>query len=197
MIAVSEVKRAFDQVEMIFKLKRDEIGIYKHHYWAGVQQALGWVLGEDAPFPHMNPIEAGTDAAQRATIDAAIAGKGIGASLTGAAITNYPFLALAEALPKLRPLEGLIEPIVEFEGCGHILDWYMKGHIDRQQFRDEVQAEWGDDYPAEMVQHIYARWVPAGPQCDGIVLLHFCQRPGHGAFPVTRLQKGGAQCTHT
>ena len=97
-----------------------------------------------------------------------------------------------------RLLEGLIETLNEFESGGNPLNYFTKGHVDKQEFAAEVRcwcaeldgkADWWDstDYNEEDVEHLYWRNVPAGRDMPGCFLVYPCDGPARGAYKVTAI----------
>jgi hypothetical protein len=105
-----------------------------------------------------------------------------------------------------RPLEGRIDGMVEFEGNGSPMTYFTKGHVDKQEFATEVLAycadvnerakwyEWWDRFPysAADVEHVYYRNVPAGRDFPGAMIMHRCDGPARGAYPITEIDIDGA-----
>ena len=83
-----------------------------------------------------------------------------------------------------RPLKGKVELLYEFEGYNELAFW-AKGHLDEEQFRGEVEEEYGYVFPIKRVIHSYARNVPLGRDMPGQMIVQLEVEPGHGAYPIT------------
>jgi hypothetical protein len=72
----------------------------------------------------------------------------------------------------------------EFEGYNEIAYW-AKGHLDKSEFRHEVECEFGYYYPLAKIWHSYARNVPVGQDRPGEQITYLDVEPGRGAYPIT------------
>jgi len=98
----------------------------------------------------------------------------------------------------MRPLEGVIEAMSEFEGCSDPMAYFTRGHVDKREFASEVVIycaelmkwpEWYDSFPytADDVEYVYYRNVPIGRDFPGMTVMRPCGGPGRGAYPVTQI----------
>jgi len=104
-------------------------------------------------------------------------------------------IVVKEGAAMLRPLEGKIEVMKEFEGGPDPMAYWTRGHVDKVEFAAEVRT-WLDEqhgivdfwdhfpYTENDVAHVFYRNVPAGPDFPGQMLMYPC-KPGRGAYPVT------------
>jgi len=68
-------------------------------------------------------------------------------------------------------------------------DWlYAKGHVDKQEFAGEVNAQYDAGAYEEEVEHTFLRCIPARPGDDHDILL-YRTAPGRGAFAATLLDR--------
>jgi len=85
----------------------------------------------------------------------------------------------------MRPLEGRIEAVREFESGSDPFWYFTKGYVDKEEFVSELELEYGEDYPAECIEHVHIRNVPVRDM-PGVMTLH-PSHPGRGAYKVTLL----------
>jgi hypothetical protein len=91
----------------------------------------------------------------------------------------------------LRPLEGLVEQVFEFEGA--TVAWYLaKGHVDKGDFVCEIDLMFDGYCQEEDIKHAYARNVPVGPEMPGATTLYLSE-PDRGAYPVTYVEASKVQ----
>jgi hypothetical protein len=91
----------------------------------------------------------------------------------------------------LRPLEGLVEQIYEFEGATVI--WYLaKGHIDKGDFVCEIALMFDGYCQEEDIKYAYARNVPVGSDRPEETVIYL-DEPGRGAYPITYVEAGKVQ----
>lgn len=83
-----------------------------------------------------------------------------------------------------RPLKGLVEKLFEFEGYSEIAFW-ARGHLDKREFRHEVDFEFDHCFPLERVLHAFARNVPVGRDRPGEMVVWLDVEPRRGAYPIT------------
>lgn len=80
-----------------------------------------------------------------------------------------------------KPLD--VEAVHEFEGWSTL--WYMaRGHVDKQQFVDEIKIEFEEEYSVDQVEHRYAHNRPAG-KGDHRYIIDLVGGPGRGNYLVT------------
>ena len=67
---------------------------------------------------------------------------------------------------------------------------YTKGHVNIKEFIEAVENEdfdWDEDPLEETdIYHDYARKIPGEWDGERCILTWLCQKPGRGAFPITR-----------
>ena len=107
----------------------------------------------------------------------------------------------------LRPLEGRITTMYEFEGGANPLAYQARGHVDKEEFAAEVRrycaelngkADWWDktDYNADDVEHTWYHNVPAGRDMPGQMIMYPCDGPGRGRYAVTEIDIHKANYRH-
>ena len=88
-------------------------------------------------------------------------------------------------LARAEEMRGYIEGVTEFEGS-NTLSYRTRGHVDKTVFRDALRLECDIDAPLEIIEHLYYRNVPAGPDMPGTTIC-WPSKPGRGAYPVTEV----------
>lgn len=83
-------------------------------------------------------------------------------------------------------MRGFIESVTEFEGGPGILSYRIRGHVDKDTFRQALLLEFGISAELEGVKHLHYRNVPAGRDMPGVVV-YWPSKPGRGAYPVTEV----------
>jgi len=91
-----------------------------------------------------------------------------------------------------------IETMREYEGGPEPVAYQTKGHVDKAEFAARVRdfcaeldgkSDWFDrtEYTSLDVAHVWYRNVPAGRDAPGCYIMHKCDGPGRGVYPVTEI----------
>lgn len=78
-----------------------------------------------------------------------------------------------------------VQEMFEFEAGPDPIAYWCKGHVDKLDFIDVVDREFGHVYTTNLVQHAFARNVPIGRNRPGEMIIYLDVEPGRGAYKIT------------
>lgn len=84
----------------------------------------------------------------------------------------------------MKKYELNIGHTTEFEGYS-ILEYYSKGHHDKQEFIEELERTYGYKGDVDKVKHCHCKTTPSP---TGGIMFNYKKEPCKGSFPITLLE---------
>lgn len=77
-----------------------------------------------------------------------------------------------------------IEKVIEFEGCS-VMEYYSKGHHDKNEFLDAVRVDYEYEGNINDVRHTN---IKLSPSPTGGMIINYRKEPCKGSFPATVIE---------